>query len=66
MTSSFRLGRIAGIEIGVNWSWLIVFALIVWSLATAVFPDQNPGLGDSVYLAMALVAAIALDRKSVV
>jgi Zn-dependent protease len=58
VTSSFRLGRIAGIEIGVNWSWLIVFALIVWSLATAVFPDQNPGLGDGVYVAMALVAAI--------
>jgi Zn-dependent protease/predicted transcriptional regulator len=56
---SFRLGRVAGIEIGVNWTWLIVFALIVWSLATAVFPDQNQGLGDGVYLAMAFVAAIA-------
>jgi Zn-dependent protease/predicted transcriptional regulator len=59
VSSSFTLGRIAGIRIGVNWTWLIVFALIVWSLAMAVFPDQNPGLGDGVYLAMALVAAIA-------
>jgi Zn-dependent protease len=59
MTSSIRLGRIAGIEIGVNWTWLIVFALIVWSLATQVFPDQNPGLGDGTYLVMAAVAAIA-------
>ncbi|MGE5691860.1 MAG: site-2 protease family protein [Pseudomonadota bacterium] len=33
MTSSIRLGRIAGIEIGVNWSWLVVFVLIVWSIA---------------------------------
>jgi Zn-dependent protease/predicted transcriptional regulator len=32
VTSSIRLGRIAGIEIGVNWSWLVVFALIVWSI----------------------------------
>jgi Zn-dependent protease/predicted transcriptional regulator len=59
VSSSFTLGRVAGIRIGVNWTWLIVFALIVWSLATAVFPDQNPGLADGAYLAMALVAAIA-------
>jgi Zn-dependent protease/CBS domain-containing protein len=29
---TIQLGRIAGIRIGVNWSWLIVFALIVVSL----------------------------------
>ena len=48
MNSSIRLGRIAGIEIGITWTWLIVFALIVWSLATGVFPDQNPGLSDDI------------------
>ena len=58
MTSSITLGRIAGIRIGVHWSWLVVFALITWSLATAVFPDQNPGLGDRTYYAMAIVAAL--------
>jgi Zn-dependent protease/CBS domain-containing protein len=55
---TFRLGQIAGIRIGINWSWLIVFALIVWSLAAAVFPSQNPGLSDGEYVAMAVVAAI--------
>jgi Zn-dependent protease/CBS domain-containing protein len=55
---TIQLGRIAGIRIGVNWSWLIVFALIVWSLAAAVFPSQNPGFSDGVYVAMAVVAAI--------
>ncbi len=58
MNSSVTLGRILGIEIGVHWSWLAVFALIVWSLATTVFPDQNPGLSDGTYLAMAVVASI--------
>lgn len=33
MGDSFQLGRIAGIRIGINWSWLVVFALIVWTLA---------------------------------
>jgi len=55
--SSFRLGRIAGVEIGVNWSWLVVFALIAWTLAVGVFPSENPGLSDAAYVAMGVVAA---------
>jgi Zn-dependent protease len=58
MGDSFRLGRVAGIQIGVNWSWLVVFALIVWTLAASIFPESNPGFGDRTYLAMAVVAAI--------
>ena len=58
MGTSLRLGRIAGIEVGVNWSWLVIFALLVWTLATGIFPSTNPGLSDGVHLAMALVATI--------
>lgn len=57
MQSSFRIARIAGVEIGANWSWLIVVALIVWVLAAGVFPEFNPGLSDQTYVAMAAVAA---------
>ena len=57
MNSSINLGRIAGIRIGINWSWVVVFALIVWSLAAGIFPSQNPGLSDGTYIAMALAAA---------
>jgi Zn-dependent protease len=57
MGSSVRLGRIAGIEFGVNWSWLVVFALIVWTLASAIFPSTNPGLSKTTHIAMAIVAA---------
>lgn len=58
MSSSLRLGRLAGVEIGIHWSWALIFALIVWSLADTVFPETNPGLADSTYLAMAVVAAL--------
>jgi Zn-dependent protease/CBS domain-containing protein len=58
VSPTFQLGRIAGIRIGVNWSWLIVFALIVWSLAVAVFPSQNPGFSDGEYVVLAVVAAV--------
>lgn len=57
MGSSFRIGRLFGVDVGINWSWLVVFALIAWSLAAGVFPDQNPGLSDAAYVAMAVVAA---------
>ena len=58
MRDSFTIGRIAGIRFGVNWSWLVVFALIVWTLATGIFPTTNEGLADGTYVGMALVAAV--------
>src|ERR687896_1787746 len=58
MRDSFTLGRIAGVSFGLNWSWLVVFALIVWTLATGIFPETNPGFSDGAYVALALVAAV--------
>ena len=58
MNANIELGRIAGIRIGVHWSWLIVFVLIVWTLASGVFPSQNPALSNGTYIAMAIVAAV--------
>jgi Zn-dependent protease len=54
---TLTLGRIAGIRIGINWSWLIVFALIVWTLGASVFPAQDPHLGSATYAAMVVAAA---------
>lgn len=58
MHASIRLARVQGIEIGINWTWLLVLALFVSSLATTVFPTTNPHLGGGVYVAMATVAAV--------
>ncbi len=58
MHDTFRLGRIAGIRVGLNWSWLVVFALIVWSLAVAVFPSEDPGLARGAYIGMGIAAAL--------
>ena len=58
VNGNIRLGRFGGVEIRVNWSWLVILALIVWSLTDGVFPSQNPGLSRGVHLAMAIVAAL--------
>ena len=39
MLSSFKIGKIAGIEIGVHWSWLFIFALITWSFANGILKE---------------------------
>lgn len=59
MHLSLTLGRVAGIRVSVNWSWLVVFALIAWTLASGVFPAQEPGLRHATYVTMAVVAAVA-------
>jgi Zn-dependent protease/CBS domain-containing protein len=59
MRSGFRLGQIAGIEIQVDWSLLIIFFLIAFSLAAALFPAWHPDWSPGLSWATALVAAIA-------
>lgn len=59
MRASFRRGRVFGIEIGANWTWMIVFTLIVWSLGASVFPSVDKVLSHGTYWLMAAVAAVA-------
>ena len=58
LSGNISLGRIGGVEVRINWSWLVIFALIVWTLADGVFPSTNPGLSGNTHLAMAIVAAL--------
>lgn len=58
MRNTFTLGRIRGIPIGVHWTWIPVFGLFVWSLATGVFPSTNPGFAAGAYLAMGIAATV--------
>ncbi len=59
MRDSFSLGTVAGVRIGLNWSVLLLLGLLMWTLATGIFPETNPGLGDNAYFAMAVVASLA-------
>jgi Zn-dependent protease/CBS domain-containing protein len=42
LRNSFRLFTVRGIEVGVHYSWLIIFALVTWSLSTFELPRQLP------------------------
>ena len=54
------LFRVFGFEVKVDWSWLILGALIVWSLATGLFPAWYKGLERADYWAMGVAGAVGL------
>ena len=60
MKSSIRLGKIAGIEIGLHYSWFVVLALVSWSLASNLLPGQYPGWTDRAYWATGFLSAFLL------
>jgi Zn-dependent protease len=47
--SSFRLGKISGITISVDYSWFIIFGLFVFLLARGYFPLAAPEIGVGWY-----------------
>jgi Zn-dependent protease/CBS domain-containing protein len=58
MRASLTLGKIAGIEIGVNWSLAIMFFLIAAGLASEIFPSDVPGYSGTSYTIAALMAVV--------
>lgn len=40
--NSIKLGTFKGIEIGLDFSWILIFAWVTWSLATHYFPTHYP------------------------
>ncbi len=55
--AGFHLFKIAGIQITLDYSWLIVFALVVWSLSAGYFPHYYPGQSNRAYWIAGFIAA---------
>jgi Zn-dependent protease len=58
MKQSLRLGRVAGIPVGVNWSVLVVLVLIADVVAGNVLPRADAGRPPSLYWAIAIPTAV--------
>jgi len=52
-----RLGRLFGISVEVDWSWLFIFALVTWSLSSA-FGGMHPQWTAMLRWTTAVVAAL--------
>lgn len=56
--TGLTLGRVAGVEVGLDWSLLIVFGLIAMALAGGMLPRWHPDWGQAQVLVTALAAAL--------
>src|ERR1700756_6003443 len=59
MGDSFSLGRSSGIRVGVNWSVLVIVALLAYGLAVGQFPAAAPRHPVAEYVVAALLTAVA-------
>ncbi|TMF48316.1 MAG: CBS domain-containing protein [Chloroflexi bacterium] len=60
MLGSFRIGKIAGIEIDINVSWIVILVLLTVSLATGWFPQLYPGWSTATYWVVSFISALLL------
>lgn len=60
MPHSVRIGRLAGIPIGVQPLWLLIVALITWSLGAVYFPERVDGIAPLAAYALGLASALLL------
>jgi len=58
MPSSIKFGKIAGIEIGVHWSWVLIFALITWSFAGGILAEYYPDWSETRRWGVAVIVAV--------
>ena len=58
MRSGFKIGKILGINIHIDWSWIFIFLLVTWNLAAAVFPSLHPNWGLMLNIGLGIVASL--------
>jgi Zn-dependent protease/CBS domain-containing protein len=59
-SGSLGIGRIAGIEIRIHFTWLLAFIFITWTLAAGFFPQQYEDWETTTYWIAGGIASILL------
>ncbi len=57
---SVTIAKVKGVKIRIHFTFLIVFALVTWTLSAQLIPMLLPGLVYGIYLIVAVVGAIIL------
>jgi Zn-dependent protease/CBS domain-containing protein len=57
MNQNIRLGKVAGIPVGANWSMIIIFYLVTWELAVLILPADHPHEASATYWIVAVATA---------
>jgi Zn-dependent protease len=60
MRGSLKIARIAGIDIGIHYTWILAFFIIGWSLAQGYFPQQYKSWTSTAYWTAGFLSAVLL------
>jgi len=58
MGISWRIAKIGRLSIQIDGSWVIIFALVTWSLAVSYFPQQYRGWSPFLYWSLGLATSL--------
>ena len=57
---AFTIGRIAGIRIRIDWSWIIIFLLVTWTLAIGYYPVLFPQFSTALNWGLGIASSLLL------
>jgi Zn-dependent protease len=60
MRGSFKIGHIAGIEIGIHYTWIFALIFFSWIFAEGTFPELFPGWTTAAYWTSGIILAVLL------
>jgi Zn-dependent protease len=58
MRSGWRIGRVFGIDINIDSSWIVIFVLFSWSMGGGYFPRQYPHWTKALAWAMGVLSSL--------
>ncbi len=60
MRTSWRILRLFGIDIKIDSSWLLIFGIVTWALASQYFPAQYPQWSLGLYWLVGVITSLLL------
>ena len=58
MKHTWRIGRVFGIDIKIDSSWIVIFILVTWNLAGSYFPKDHPHWPFALNWALGLLTSL--------
>ncbi|MEE9610324.1 MAG: hypothetical protein V3W19_03690 [Desulfatiglandales bacterium] len=61
-----KLFKLLGFEVRIDWSWIIIVILVVWSQTTGLFPFHLKNFSPQTYWLMGIAGALGLFLSIIV
>jgi Zn-dependent protease len=58
MNTTINIGRIWNVPIGFHWSWILIFGLVTWTLASGYLPNRYTNQSTNLYWTIGTVTSL--------